>query len=137
MGKLIKKGFRVAVCEQVENPKDAKGLVKREVTQVVSPGTVTDQNLLDPATSNYLVSLYRFDEKGKTKQAKSKRGKSSASDSRFGIAWADSSTGRFCVTVVPAAQVVDLLARLNASEILVPTSSAGNWSSTLRVPTRW
>ena len=120
MGKLIKQGFRVAVCEQVENPKDAKGLVKREVTQVVSPGTVTDQNLLDPATSNYLVSLYRFDAKGKNKQRTSKRGNSTAGDSQFGIAWADSSTGRFCVTVVPSAQVVDLLSRLNASEILVP-----------------
>ncbi len=57
MGKLIKKGFRVAICEQVENPKEAKGLVKREVTQVVSPGTVTDQELLDPAESNYLVAV--------------------------------------------------------------------------------
>ncbi len=59
MAKLIKQGFRVAVCEQVENPKDAKGLVKREVTQVVSPGTVTDQDLLDPAQSNYLAAVFR------------------------------------------------------------------------------
>ncbi len=57
LGKLIQKGFRAAVCEQVEDPRQAKGLVKREVTRVVSPGTLTDDALLDPRQSNYLASL--------------------------------------------------------------------------------
>ena len=48
LGKLIKQGYRAAVCDQVEDPKTAKGLVKREISQIVSPGTITDQALLDP-----------------------------------------------------------------------------------------
>ena len=110
LAKLVKQGFRVAVCEQIENPKDAKGLVKREVTQIVSPGTITDQELLDPSQNNYLVSVLRY-QQGKTKDE---------SSYRYGVAWADSSTGRFCVTAVVQHQLLDLLARLNASEVLVP-----------------
>ncbi|MDZ7616198.1 MAG: DNA mismatch repair protein MutS, partial [Patescibacteria group bacterium] len=56
VGKLIMAGYRAAVCEQVEDPRKAKGLVKREVTRVVSPGTVTDDALLDPHESNYLAA---------------------------------------------------------------------------------
>ncbi len=109
MGKLIKQGFRVAVCEQVEDPKEAKGLVKREVTQVVSPGTITDHELLDPTQANYLVALLELDDRKNAKNA-----------DRFGVAWADSSTGRFLTTAVPQSHLQDLLARLNASEILLP-----------------
>ena len=57
LGKLIAAGFRAAVCEQVEDPKLAKGLVKRELTRVVSPGTLTDDALLDPRQSNYLAAI--------------------------------------------------------------------------------
>ena len=56
--KLITAGHRVAVCEQMEDPKLAKGLVKREVTQVVTPGTLTDEALLDPRESNFLASVW-------------------------------------------------------------------------------
>ena len=56
LGKLIASGFRVAVCEQVEDPKKAVGLVKREVTRLVTPGTVTDDALLDPRESNFLAA---------------------------------------------------------------------------------
>ena len=58
LAKLIKLGYRVAVCDQVEDPATAKGLVKREVTRVVSPGTVTDQELLDPRESNFLLAIF-------------------------------------------------------------------------------
>src|SRR5512139_1418394 len=57
LGKLIAAGMRVAVCEQVEDPKLAKGLVKREVTRIVTPGTVVDEALLDPRESNYLAAV--------------------------------------------------------------------------------
>src|SRR5262249_19195780 len=57
LAKLISAGWRAAVCEQVEDPKLAKGLVKREVTRVVSPGTLTDDALLDPRESNYLAAV--------------------------------------------------------------------------------
>src|SRR5439155_10876114 len=57
LAKLIAGGMRAAVCEQVEDPKKAKGLVKRELTRVVTPGTVTDDALLDPRESNYLAAI--------------------------------------------------------------------------------
>jgi len=108
IAKLIKLGHRVAVCEQVEDPKTAKGLVKREIAQIVTPGTVIDQALLEPAESNFLAAMCpsEFLEKKNT--------------SAVGIAWADVSTGRFYTTSVPTAQAVDLLDRIGASEILVP-----------------
>ena len=58
LAKLISAGCRVAVCEQVEDPKKAKGLVRREVTRLVTPGTVTDESLLDPRANNYLAAVF-------------------------------------------------------------------------------
>src|SRR5262245_21372567 len=57
LGKLITAGFRAAICEQVEDPKEAQGLVKREVTRVVTAGTLTDDALLDPRQSNFLAAV--------------------------------------------------------------------------------
>ena len=131
MGKLIKQGFRVAVCDQVEDPKTAKGLVKREVQQIVSPGTITDQALLDPAVSNYLVAVLPHTSISKKKQ------KQNSIPEGFGIAWADISTGRFYATVVGPDQLFDLMARLGASEILIPEGSGpfpDGYSDTMITP---
>src|SRR5436189_4235894 len=57
LAKLVKKGFRVAICEQVEDPKKAKGLVKREVVRVVSPGTLTDTNYLEAREPAFIMAL--------------------------------------------------------------------------------
>jgi DNA mismatch repair protein MutS len=57
LARLVKKGFRVAICEQVEDPKKAKGLVKRDVVRVVSPGTLTDANYLDAREPAYLMAI--------------------------------------------------------------------------------
>src|SRR5262245_18370468 len=57
--RLVKKGFRVAICEQTEDPKKAKGLVKREVVRVVSPGTLTDAGYLDAREPAYLMAIVR------------------------------------------------------------------------------
>lgn len=105
LGKLIKAGFRVAVCEQVEDAQSAKGLVKREVTQVVSPGTITDQSILDPAESNYLASIL-IDSKSK-------------SEVNSAVAWVELSTGQFAAATLPDSKIPDLLARLNPKEIIV------------------
>ncbi len=112
IAKLIKLGHRVAVCEQVEDPKTAKGLVKREISKVVTPGTVIDQALLDPQESNFLAAICpsEFCDKKHTKEV--------------GIAWADISTGRFFATAVPSAQLPDLINRIGASEILIPDAFA-------------
>ena len=123
LGKLIKQGFRVAVCDQVEDPKTAKGLVKRAVSQIVSPGTLTDQALLDPAVNNYLVAL--LPNNLIVKKTRKKRDQSATKGQLvFGVSWAEISTGRFFTTSVQKDQLNNLLARLNASEILVPDSAS-------------
>ncbi|MFM7057003.1 MAG: DNA mismatch repair protein MutS [Planctomycetota bacterium] len=103
--KLIQSGFRAAICDQVEDPKKAKGLVRREVTRVVTPGTLTDDQMLDPRQSNFLASL-----------APSKAG--------FGLAWLELSTGRFQLTDIDAAQLQDELARIRPAECLIPETAA-------------
>ncbi len=104
LAKLIAAGFRAAVCEQVEDPRQAKGLVKREITRVVTPGTLTDDALLDPATPNYLASVIV---------------EGDGDEGVAGLAWADLSTGRFFSAVVPAARLDDELARIAPREILI------------------
>jgi DNA mismatch repair protein MutS len=99
LGKLIAAGFRAAVCEQVEDPKKAKGLVKREVTRIVTPGTVTDDALLDPRESNYLAAVTPGDPAG--------------------LAWVELSTGRFVAAGFPQRQIPDQLARIAPAECLL------------------
>jgi DNA mismatch repair protein MutS len=103
LGRLIAAGFRAAVCEQVEDPKLAKGLVKREVTRVVTPGTITDDALLDPRASNYLAAVSPGDP--------------------VGLAWVEISTGRFVAAHFPAAQLADQLARIAPAECLLAEDS--------------
>ena len=79
VGRLVEKGIKVAICEQVSDPKESAGLVKREVTRVVTPGTVTDASLLTEGKNNYLMSVY-------------------LSDNVVGIAIADVSTGEVSAT---------------------------------------
>ncbi|MEX0717290.1 MAG: DNA mismatch repair protein MutS [Planctomycetaceae bacterium] len=104
--KLIRAGFRAAICDQVEDPKKAKGMVKREVTRVVTPGTLTDESLLDPRESNFLAAL--FPEKD-----------------RVGLAWLELSTGRFVVADLEPAHLADELARIRPAECLVPEGQVG------------
>ena len=103
LGKLIAAGLRAAVCEQVEDPKKAKGLVRREVTRILSPGTVTDPAELDERTNLYFASLYR-------------------AGSSLGIAYGDVSTGDFRVAEVPVDRAREELtlqfARFDPREIL-------------------
>ncbi len=114
--KLVNAGVRSAICEQVEDPKKAKGLVKREVTRVVTPGTLTDDNLLDPRSSNYLASLFPEKTRGRL---------------RIGLAWLELSEGTFVVADLSVEQVADELARMDPAELLVPEgfeASAGQES---------
>ena len=99
--KLIRLGNRVAICEQVEDPKKAKGMVKREVTQVVTPGTLTDESLLDPRESNFLACIF-------------------PTKDRVGLAWLEVSTGRFVTADLKPWHLVDEMARLRPAECLVP-----------------
>src|SRR5712692_8331633 len=96
--KLLQQGFRVAVCDQVEDAAQAKGLVRREVTRVVTPGTLTEDALLDPRRANYLAAVCAV-------------GRSAA-----GLAWVDLSTGGFHAADVPWPRLHDELARLAPAE---------------------
>ena len=103
--KLIRAGYRAAICEQVEDPKFAKGLVKREVTQIVTPGTLTDEALLDPRESNFLASVF-------------------VGKKDVGLAWLEVSTGRFFTTDLPMVGLADELARLRPAELLISENPA-------------
>jgi DNA mismatch repair protein MutS len=102
LAKMIAAGHRVAVCEQTEDPRFAKGIVKREVTRIVSPGTVTDDALLDPRESNYLAAVAMPAKDG----------------APLGLAWIDLSTGRFHAAQVAVDRLTDELARVGPVEIL-------------------
>ncbi len=99
--KLVRAGYRVAVCEQMENPKFAKGIVKRDVIEVVTPGVAISDKLLDHKKNNYLVSIY-------------------VEDDSAGIAFCDISTGEFSTYEVSKHEVAQQLGSINPSEILIP-----------------
>lgn len=99
--KLLKSGHRVAICDQIEDASQAKGLVKRAVTRIVTPGTITEDDLLDPRSANYLAAVCV---KGK----------------ECGLAWVDLSTGQFFATDTSEDQMADEMARLQPSECLFP-----------------
>jgi DNA mismatch repair protein MutS len=110
IAKLLKTGRTVALCEQVEDPKLAKGLVRREVVRLYTPGTLVDTELLSPAESNYLAALSLHPV--------------SAQPTVIGLAAIDVSTGEFWVTELHGPQspalALDELARLDPREVLFP-----------------
>ena len=106
LSKLIRKGFKVAICEQMEDPAEArrrggKAVVRRDVIRLVTPGTVTEDELLDARANNYLVAL-------------------SDAGGALGLAWLDISTGDFQVQPVATAGLAAALARLRPGELLLP-----------------
>ncbi len=105
--KLLRAGHRVAVCDQVEDPSLARGLVRREVTRIVTPGTLTDDNLLDPRRSNHLAALVPPLGRGPA-----------------GLAWVESSTGVFRAADVPRERLADEMGRLAPAELLAAEGAA-------------
>ncbi len=107
ISKLLKSGNKVAICEQTEDPKQAKGLVKREVVRVITPGTILDDNMLDPKKDQFIASVYF----GKSK---------------IGLAVLDVSTGVFKATQIDGENALLLLAdelqKLDPKEIIIPDS---------------
>ncbi len=102
LARLVAKGYKVAICEQMEDPRQARGLVRREVIRVVTPGTITDEKALTPGGNNYLAAIVRY-------------------NGCWGLAWADASTGEFLFTTCPDQEtLVDELVRLMPSEYLLP-----------------
>ena len=99
--KMLQAGFRVAVCEQVEDPKTAKGVVKRDVVRIVTPGTLTDDMLLEDKKDNFLCAIH-LDARGHAV-----------------ISWVDISTGHFFVQRVGERDLLDELQRLSPAECLL------------------
>jgi DNA mismatch repair protein MutS len=119
LAKLLHAGHRVAICEQLEDASQAKGLIRREVTRVVTPGTLTEDDLLDPRRSNHLVAVCPG-------------GSSAAGRAAFGMAWVELSTGQFQAADVPWQRLADELGRLAPSEILFPEGDPGRLADRLR-----
>ncbi|MBM3737968.1 MAG: DNA mismatch repair protein MutS [Acidobacteria bacterium] len=105
IARLIQKGHRVAICDQVENPRFAKKIVKRELTRVITPGTATDSNLLRSHENNFLAAVV-------------------TANGRTGIAWVDISTGEFFTTETAAHETVGTLEALNVREVLTADDTA-------------
>ncbi|KRQ12942.1 DNA mismatch repair protein MutS [Bradyrhizobium pachyrhizi] len=108
--RLIGAGHRVAVCEQTENPAEAKArgnksVVRRGVVRLVTPGTLTEDTLLDARTNNYLIAIARA--------------RGSAGADRLGLAWIDISTSEFMVTECATAELAATLARINPNEAII------------------
>jgi DNA mismatch repair protein MutS len=119
IGRLIKAGHRVAICDQTSEPQPGK-IVERQVSQIVSPGTVSDVQLLESRQNNFLAAVARH---SATSGKQSSRG---GDRSLFGLALLDVSTGEFRVTEVAAlGGLEDELARFTPSELLVPDSDDG------------
>lgn len=106
IGRLVEKGYKVAICEQLEDPSEAKGIVKRDVIKVVTPGTITDTNILDEKTNNFLASIF-------------------LDDFGLGISYVDNSTGEMYTTEIVNKNeeevykfILDELGKISPSEII-------------------
>ena len=111
IAKLISKGYKVAICEQLEDPNLVKGLVERGVIRIITPGTVTESSMLEESCSNYIASVFADDISG-------------------GIAFCDISTGEFCTTSFSGksdmvdGHLINELTRFSPSEVLVSPETA-------------
>jgi len=101
--RLVSKGYKVAICEQVEDASEAKGIVKRDVIRVITPGTLIDTNLLEDKKNNYLAALY-------------------ISDIGCGLSYADISTGQFMCTEITEGEIsqklIDEISKIEPTEII-------------------
>ncbi len=104
IARLVAKGYKVAICEQVEDPATAKGLVKRDIIRIITPGTVTESSMLDEGINNYICCIY-------------------TADQSIGICYCDISTGEFSGTFLKGNDVASLLknelGKINPREILI------------------
>lgn len=102
--RLVRKGHKVAICEQIEDPAASKGITKRDVVKIVTPGTITELNMLESKHNNYLMAVYQ--EKDDIEQ--------------YGISYIDISTGDFYVSEVSSKnKLFDEISRINPSEVLM------------------
>ena len=116
VARLIDKGYKVAICEQIEDAATAKGIVKRDVVRVVTPGMILENEFLDEKSNNYILAISMSGESGKTKAV-------------MGLAYLDISTGAFRLAESKSPNtVLDEMLRISPSEVLFPESFKSNAS---------
>ena len=108
--RLIKAGHKVAICDQLQDPEEATGVVDRGVTRIITPGTITEDTLLEDKSNNYLIAVLE-------------------ANTMMGLSWIDLSTGRFQVEDIRKEILFDEFARLNPSEVLLPEETVRNNTS--------
>ncbi len=122
IARLVSKGYKVAICEQLEDPKTVKGIVKRGVIKIVTPGTVVESNMLEERKNNYIMSIYK-------------------TGIYFGIAVSDISTGEFYSSQIKEtnnfALLLDEIARFAPSEIIINTMMEDSSEEIGKIKTRF
>ena len=122
IAKLVSKGYKVAICEQLEDPKTTKGIVKRGVIKIVTPGTVVESNMLEERKNNYIMSIYK-------------------AGLYFGIAISDISTGEFYSSSIKEnnnfSLLLDEISRYNPAEIVVNKMMMESTEEILKIKTRF
>ena len=122
IARLISKGYKVAICEQLEDPKTAKGIVKRGVIKIVTPGTVVESNMLEERKNNYIMAIYK-------------------TGIYFGIAVSDISTGEFYASQIKEtnnfALLLDEISRFAPSEIIINKMMADSTEELSKIKTRF
>ena len=103
--RLIKAGYKVAICDQLQDPEEAKGIVDRGVTRIITPGTITEDAFLEDKSNNFLIAVIEVND-------------------LHGLSWVDLSTGRFEVEDIEKERLFDEFARLNPAEVLLPEETA-------------
>jgi DNA mismatch repair protein MutS len=103
--RLIKAGYKVAICDQLQDPEEAKGIVDRGVTRIITPGTITEDAFLEDKSNNFLIAVIEMND-------------------LQGLSWVDLSTGRFEVEDIEKERLFDEFARLNPAEVLLPEETA-------------
>ncbi len=138
IAKLTELGHKVVMVEQTEDPKLAKGLVKREVVRVITPGITLDDEVLDPKLPRYVVALVPGAKVTRTEKAiaekasaKSGHARSDKTDERIGLAYLDVTTGELAATEISLASVVDELVRVAPREIIAAAEHIGATNSIL------
>lgn len=99
LNKLIEKGYRIAICEQLTDPKEGKGIVERGIVRIVSPGTVTEETMLEEQKNNYIVCVIQAED-------------------GLGVAYADVTTGEFHLGEIAPDEIMDFLAQLDPAELV-------------------
>lgn len=114
--KLVKAGYKVAVCEQIEDPKLAKGIVKRDVVEVVTPGITFSDKLLDHKSNNYIACIY-------------------VKDDKCGFSFCDISTSEFLTCEVPFKNIKEQLELINPAEVIISKTQKALFSNILELET--